>query len=89
MSAIALGLAERMPGSPKTEDGYVMPLACWFHLVPATAGVEYVAVTNHGVYQVNPLGQVHDFFACLYQRRAVDTHAEALAHIGAGYGVAR
>lgn len=88
MSAIALGVAERMPGAPRTETGLDMPLASWFHLTPAFNGTEFVVVTLHGVYQSDPLGRIHDFFTCLYERPAVDTPADALHHLGAGYELA-
>lgn len=65
-----------------------MPLAAWYRLLPASGSVEYVAITNHGVYQVDPFGQVHDFFQCLYQRPAIGSHADALRHVGGGYELA-
>lgn len=77
------GVAILMSGCPSTEDGMAIPLASWYHLTPVDPGsAEYVVVTNHGVYQSDSLGHVHDFFCCLYERAAVGTPADALAHIG-------
>lgn len=87
MSTI-MGSAQLMPGSPQTESGQQMPLASWYHLTPALAGIEYVTVTNHGVYEADSTGRIHDFFACLYERRAVDSHSDVLHHIGGGYELA-
>lgn len=82
IETLLLGTAERMSGMPRTESGEGMPLAAWYQLTALDDTRRFVAVTNHGLYESNSMGQIHDFFACLYERRAVDTHADALAHIG-------
>ena len=88
MSATALGLASLMPGTPHTVDGHAMPLATWYHLIPADGSVEYVVITNCGVYECDPFGQVRDFFGCLHERPTVESLADALHHIGGGYALA-
>lgn len=82
IQTFAFGPAELMSGVPRTETGENMPLASWYRLIPAVGPECYVAITNHAVYTCDPLGRIHDFFACLYERHALDTHADALRHIG-------
>lgn len=78
----AIGAAQLMPGCPAAESGESMPLASWYR-IRTTAGAEsYVAVSPHGVYRCNPLGRIHDFFECLYERHAIESQADALLHIG-------
>ncbi len=82
MSTITTGSAELMPGHPSTEDGHGMPLASWYRLSVRTGVYRYVIVTGSGVYESNPLGQIHDFFQCLHVRASGESQAEALRHIG-------
>lgn len=72
-----------MPDIPRTEAGYNMPMATLYHLQPALAdGVADVVITSNGVYQADPMGQIRDFWDCLYQGPALDSHRDALRHIG-------
>lgn len=82
MTTILLGHAELMSGSPRTESGENMPLASWYRVSTPAGAASYVAATPHGLYRCNPLGQTHDFFDCLYERRALDSTADALRNIG-------
>jgi hypothetical protein len=84
-----LGTAELMSGFPCTEHGEAMPTASWYRTSDSAGAESFVAITNHAVYRCNSLGRIHDFFDALYERAAVDTHADALRHIGFELGGAR
>lgn len=76
------GIAQLMPGCPHTETGHNMPHASWYRLTNDSGNTQYVAVTGQGVYDTDPLGNIRDFFRCRYERRAVESQADALRHIG-------
>lgn len=84
--------ARLMSGIPRTESGFDMPLAHWYHLTPPMPqrGVvtDYVVVTNHGVYACDSLGKLADFVHCLYERPSNTTPADALACLDGGYVIA-
>lgn len=77
-----LGTAQMMCGCPCTEDGTTMTTSSWYRITSPEGRVRYVALSLHGVYECTPTGRVHDFFQCLYERRAVESKEEALRHIG-------
>lgn len=77
-----LGTAKLMPGCPCTESGERMLNASWYRVSRSETNVNYVAVSLHGIYRCTPTGRIRDFFECLYERTAVDTHADSLRRIG-------
>lgn len=82
----AVAHAERMPGIPRTEDGFDMPRASWWRVTPPAhderGPSDHVVVTNHGVYPCDSGGQLSGWRRCLYPRPAVGTPEQALAAIG-------
>jgi hypothetical protein len=77
-----LGTAQLMCGCPCTEDGTTMITSSWYRITSPEGQVRYVALSLHGVYECTPTGRVRDFFQCLYERRAVESQADALRRIG-------
>lgn len=86
MSSTVAHVALRMPGIPRTEDGYDMPLATWWHVTPSAhdecGPSEYIVVANHGVYPCDSTGHLSDWRRCLYPRPKSGTPEQALAAIG-------
>lgn len=82
-----LGEAQLMTGYPCTETGERMLNASWYRVSRSATAVSYIVISLHGAYRCTPTGRVHDFFDCLHDRRAVDTHADVLRALG--FGVAK